>query len=309
MKSKVLFAKDYRSILLERKNFIPDEAELQREIQRLANPYIYWADGDKAANGDMIICNLRSDCLRFQRENMRLIIGSGMFHSGLESHMVGMRLGESRRVALPEAQVEITVISIKNKIVPDIDDKMAAGLGLEGVRTVEDYRNYLRHQQKESYLEETVSSLLYTLTRAVIDDSEFVIRKEDWRTVVELELNRCRVIAAQEGMVLEEMMPEQFEGRIPVKTYDGLVALIQNEAWDMLRSSLLGRLYAESDSFTVDAGTYEVFIRNYCEQQNENEEDVYSLYPYEGYKLKEYRKHFYDVLGRYIRESILQEKV
>ncbi len=305
MESRVLYVKDYHSIPLERKPYVPDEKELQREIQRLANPYICWADGDMAATGDMVICRLHSDCPQFQREKVKFIVGSGMFHSGLESHVAGMRLGESRSVALSEAQVEITVISIKNRQVPNVDDKMVAELGLDGVQTVADYENYLQCQQREAYLEETVSNLSYTLIRAVIDGSEFVIRKEDWRAVAELELNRCRAVAGQDGMVLEEMTPEQFEGRIPVKTYDGLVALVQNEAWDMLCGYLLGCYYAESDGFEVNAETYETFIRDCCEQQKTSEEDVRRIYSYELYRLNEYRGHFYDMLAQYIRASCL----
>ena len=40
--------------------------------------------------------------------------------------------------------------------------------------------------------------------------------------MVNRELDRCRTLCRQEGMVLEEMTPEQFRGRIPVKSYHEL---------------------------------------------------------------------------------------
>lgn len=306
MKSRVLSVKDYHSIPVERKPFEPDEEELQRELCRLANPYIRWADGDVAAEGDMVACRLDSDCPRFRKENIKLVIGSGMLHRELEESVAGMHLGESRTAAIPEGRVEITVLSIKNRVVPGIEDRMAACLGLEGVQTVADYEKYLRSRQRQAYVEEVVQEFSYTLGRAVIDGSEFILRKEDWDTVTDLELGRCRAIAAQEGMVLEEMTPEQFEGRIPVKTYDGLVALAQDEAWDMLRSCLLGCHYAEADGFAVDCETYADFLREYGEQQKVSEEEARRAYPYERYCLDEYRGHFYEVLEQYIRESCVK---
>ena len=54
------------------------------------------------------------------------------------------------------------------------------------------------------------------------EKSEFVLYQEDWLRAVEMRLEFSRALAKEEGFVLEEMTSKEFEGRIPVKTYDGL---------------------------------------------------------------------------------------
>ena len=73
MKSRVLRAKDYREVDVKPllKPFVPDEAALEAELRRLANPYIRWEDGTTVSSGDQVVCRLASDCPRFQREKVR----------------------------------------------------------------------------------------------------------------------------------------------------------------------------------------------------------------------------------------------
>ena len=81
-----------------------------------------------------------------------------------------------------------------------------------------------------------------------------VIPPEEIPAAVERELDRCRAIARQSGMVLEQMTPEQFAGNIPVKSYAELVAMTQDTCFDSLRCCLLGQHYAQNDGFAVTEG-------------------------------------------------------
>ena len=104
MKSRVLRAKDYREVDVKPllKPFVPDGAALEAELRRLTNPYIRWEDGTTVSPGDQVVCRLASDCPRFQREKVRFVAGSGMFHKELEDMSIGMEVGETREAILPE---------------------------------------------------------------------------------------------------------------------------------------------------------------------------------------------------------------
>lgn len=175
--------------------------------------------------------------------------GSGMFHKELEDMSTGMEVGETREAVLPEGKVSLTLTGVMNRVVPEASDEMVEKLGLEGVHTVAAYRAYLLEQQKEAAFQEDSYDALNHLMREVISGSEFVLDREDWEEPINRELDRCRTLCRQEGMVLEEMTPEQFNGRIPVKSYHELVAMLQYEGWDKLCRYLLGCLYAGSDGF------------------------------------------------------------
>ena len=210
MRSRVLKAADYRSVdiggLL--KPFEPDAGALEAELHRLANPYIRWEEGERVSAGDQAVCRLVSDCPRFNKEKVRFVAGSGMFHRELEALAIGMKAGETREAVLPEGGVALTVTGVMDRIVPEPSDEMVEKLGLEGVDTVADYRAYLLAQQKEAAFQESSYEPINRLMGEVIRSSEFVLCREDWAAAVNRELDRCQALCRQEGMVLEDIAAE-----------------------------------------------------------------------------------------------------
>ena len=188
-----------------------------------------------------------------------------------------------------------------NRVVPEASDEMVEKLGLEGVHTVAAYRAYLLEQQKEAAFQEDSYDALNHLMREVISGSEFVLDREDWEEPINRELDRCRTLCRQEGMVLEEMTPEQFNGRIPVKSYHELVAMLQYEGWDKLCRYLLGCRYAENDGFRAGEAEYGEFIADYVRSWHVSEENAREANPYDSFLFNEYAGHAYTVLKEYIR--------
>ena len=304
MKSRVLQIKDYREVDVKSllKPFVPDDAALEAELRRLTNPYIRWEAGTAVSPGDQAVCRLVSDCPRFQKEKVRFVAGSGMFHKELENLSMGMTVGGTREIVLPEGRVSLTLTGVMNRVAPEPGDKMVEKLGLDGVHTVAAYRAYLLEQQKAAAFQEDSYDALNHLMREVIGGSEFVLDREDWAETINRELDRCRTLCRQEGMVLEEMTPEQFQGRIPVKSYHELVAMLQYDGWDNLCRYLLGRRYAETDSFHSGEAEYEAFIADYAKTWRVCEENAREANPFENFIFNEYTGHAYTVLKNYIRE-------
>ena len=304
MKSRVLQVKDYRTVDLKGwiKPFVLDEAALEREFQRLTNPYIRWEPGTQAVSGDLVTCRLASECPRFQKDRVRFAAGSGMFHPVLENLSVGMSVEETRNTELPEGKVTLTVLEVTRRVVPEPTDEMAVKLGLEGVSDLASYRAYLTGQQKEKYLEEASYEPMQRLAEAVLVESEFVLFKEDWAAAVAQKLERSRTLCRQEGLVLEEMTPEQFNGRIPVKSYYEFVAMLQEDAWDILRMHLLGKYYAQTDGFTVSEADYEAYIADYVKSWHTTAERAREVDPYDSFVFGEYINHAYHVLRTYVKQ-------
>ena len=207
MQSKLVAAKDYHEVALDIPAFVPDQAALQKELDRLRNPYVTWKPGGTVAAGDMVRCSLRSALPRFQKDSIRFVAGSGMYNPTLEALAIGMQAGETRTATLPEGEVALTVQAVQKRVVPALTDEMAAACKLPGVRTVAGYRRYLLAQQRDKAAAQAAWTLAARIKRAVLDGSAFVLCKADWKQAVERELDRCRAIARQSGMVLEQMTP------------------------------------------------------------------------------------------------------
>ena len=302
MESTVLRVKDYHEVDLEGrvKPFVLDEAALEQELRRLTNRHIRWEPGEKAASGDLVTCRLVSDCPRFCKDRVRFAAGSGMFHPALEQLSIGMLVNETRETELPEGRVTLTVTEVTRRVVPEPTDEMAAELVLEGVSDLAAYRAYLAGQQREQYLENATYEPIQYLLETVLAETDFVLRKEDWDRAVKWELDRCRALCRLDGMVLEEMTPEQFEGRIPVKSYHELVAMVQNEAWNTLQKNLLGKHYAQTDGFTVSETDYETYISDYMKSWRITAEQAKEISPYDSFVFGQYAGHAYDVLRQYV---------
>ena len=177
MKSRVLQIKDYREVDITPllKPFVPDEAALETELRRLTNPYVRWETGETASAGDQVVCRLVSDCPRFNKEKVRFVAGSGMFHKELEALVIGMTLGEAREADLSEGRVSLTLTGVMNRVVPEPSDEMVEKLGLEGVDIVADYRAYLLAQQKEAAFQDALYEPQKQLMAEVVAGSEFVL--------------------------------------------------------------------------------------------------------------------------------------
>ena len=173
MKSRVLQIKDYREVDVKSllKPFVPDDAALEAELRRLTNPYIRWEAGTTVSPGDQAVCRLVSDCPRFQKEKVRFVAGSGMFHKELENLSMGMTVGGTREIVLPEGRVSLTLTGVMNRVAPEPGDKMVEKLGLDGVHTVAAYRAYLLEQQKAAAFQEDSYDALNHLMREVISGS------------------------------------------------------------------------------------------------------------------------------------------
>ncbi len=71
---------------------------------------------------------------------------------------------------------------------------------------------------------------LMHIQKTVLEMSEILLRKEDWQRYSTLKLQYLKGLAVFEGFALETMTAKDFEGRIPVKSYEELVLMLQTES-------------------------------------------------------------------------------
>lgn len=310
MKSKVLTMFPYQEVDFTRFKRSPkiDEAALQKELDRVAYPYITWLDGDTIHAGDVVQCSLASDDPRYQRSGAKLTVGAGLLDRAAENALIGRHVGATLELVCRGSRVTATVLGIQNKQVPPVSDEMVAALGMDGVDTVEGYRNYLvRQALDEQFRNESYEVIQYVLG-VVRERSQVLIDEADWQQSVAWDLNRLSVIAGFEGLDLKTMTAREFEGRIPVKSYQELVAQLQRDAWENTRQMLFGRKLAETDGFAVDQAGYETFLIDTAASWGSTAEQYRPAYPYAYYEAIQYRNHYYNAVRDYIRENIYWEE-
>lgn len=310
MQSKVLSMFPFEQVDLTpfKRHPAIDEAKLQKELDRAVYPYITWETGEEAAPGDVVTCRMESAEPRFQRASAKITVGAGLLDKTGEQKLAGARVGTVQTLCCRGSEVTLTVLGIQKRCVPPLEDRMVAALGIDGVTTVEQYRAYLVNQA----LDEQFTHDSYEVIQAVLHEvrarSEVLIDVADWQQCVDWDLNRLAVLSALDGMDLKTMTAEDFEGRIPVKSYYELVAMLQQDAWQNTWQLLMGRKLAESDGFTVTREGYEAFLKDAAEAWHHTADDYRPAYPYEYYEAIQYRIHYYDAVSGHIRKHLYWEE-
>lgn len=121
-------------------------------------------------------------------DGLLLEIGSGRFPEEFEKQMVGVRRGERTplTVAFSEEHAdenvrgktirfEVTVTEIKTKVLPPLDDALAAEAGVEGIETLDALRDKIRQDLRERAGREADRRLQNVLIGKLVEAHEFEV--------------------------------------------------------------------------------------------------------------------------------------
>lgn len=149
-------------------------------------------DGDKAFEGG-------------KAENYSLEIGSNSFIPGFEDALIGLKAGDKKdvNVTFPEdyhaeelkgkpVVFKVFVHEVKTKVYPELNEEFFLDLGLEDVKTVEDFKKTIKqnltdqreYEAENKYIDDLFDALLKQTT---VDIPEGLIHEELHRMVHEYE--------------------------------------------------------------------------------------------------------------------------
>ncbi len=148
-------------------------------------------------------------------DNFELTIGSGQFIPGFEDQLIGMEIGEEREinVTFPEeyhaanlagkpAMFKVKLISIKEKILPELDDEFAKDVS--EFETLAEYKKDLEKKIKE----EKEASAKNAKEMAVIDElvknTEVTIPESMVEDEVENMVEQFKANLSYQGLTLEQ---------------------------------------------------------------------------------------------------------
>lgn len=238
-------------------------------------------------------------------DNYELTIGSGRFIEGFEDGVIGMKIGETKDLNLtfPEtyqnnpdlAGAEVVFTVTLNKIYEEseaeLNDDFVAGLGIENIATVEDYRQYVYDGLMENAQYQYDMSVENAVLNAVYENATF---KEAPEAMAERYYDRLitnmTYQAAMYGMDLETFMLYGYG--MAAEQYE---ADMKDSAQRAAQQILMLQAIAEKEGMTVS--------------DEEVEEDIAAKATEYGYENADAYK---EVIGNEIkgyREFVMSEKV
>lgn len=213
-------AKDYSGLTLQKEKAEFDEKVIEDRVEELrtSRAELQTSGADTAAEGDFAIIDFEGfvNGVPFQggkAEGHQLELGSGSFIPGFEDQVVGMKLGESKDIAVtfPEnygnkdlagqpAIFKVVLHELKTKVAPALDDDFAKGFGLE---SVEELKEKLRESHQKQELSRIEGDLRERLVAALIERNPIEVPEAMVKSQLEYMLGNVKQRMQSQGMSME----------------------------------------------------------------------------------------------------------
>ena len=148
-------------------------------------------------------------------DNFELTIGSGQFIPGFEDQLIGMKIGEEREinVTFPEeyhaenlagkpAMFKVKLISIKEKILPELDDEFAKDVS--EFETLDEYKKDLEKKIKEEKEASAKNAKEMAVIDELIKNTEVTIPESMVEDEVKNMLEQFKANLSYQGLTLEQ---------------------------------------------------------------------------------------------------------
>lgn len=204
------------------RNRLPGDAQLEKALlARLTEnrfDLIPLEEGEMAAPGDVITFSVSGGEGRFNRENLRLTLSQGLYDANVEKAMEGAMMGD----VLSVGDLTVTIHEICRKQIPVMTDEMVQALQLDGVTTLEQYRDMVREELTMNEIYLIAGEVLNTLYENA-PDPEY--DEETLQILARLETAFFNKHFQETlGKSLDEMTPEEFQDNLGCSSMEQFVA-------------------------------------------------------------------------------------
>lgn len=213
MKTQLHQMPDWRQVLQEIGwADAPTEQSIQQTIRReLTRGYVTFVPQDPAAPitaGCRVTLQTRSALPKFNRDSTRVLVGSHLYHAGIEDMLIGMTAGQSGRTQVDGKEVVFHVLGVEKKNLPPLCDEMVEAQHLDGIHTLDAYTAYMRQKIQRAYAAQLCGRLTDRLIAGAVMDAPDAA---DVRQVIDRAFEPLRARFATGGMDLDTLSPEQWK--------------------------------------------------------------------------------------------------
>lgn len=154
LKTRAVECYDFRRVDISQfiTGFTVDEAQLQKDIDRVLRRYGRKEDAAVVSDGDTVTLNCTSQMERYNKAGAIVPVGKGLFNRELEGQLVGMEKGEKKTLTAGGVAVTVEILRISHTVVPELKDENVASFGMEGIATADDLRRWCIARQVDGFL-------------------------------------------------------------------------------------------------------------------------------------------------------------
>lgn len=184
-----------------------DEQKVDEEVQALAKRYAREEQADAAAAGDLVCCQADSESYP---DGRTILIYAGMKLPGAEKAeeaVIGKKAGDAVSTILAEKNVTLTIRKIVRRTPVAVNDALIAGMGIENVKTIEDYKAFIRDKMAADQAMEQEKEVIRYVMDEMIANSTYIYDEKEMEAYVQktCEQYKKECEAIGEPVEMEEM--------------------------------------------------------------------------------------------------------
>ncbi|MDQ0169404.1 hypothetical protein [Paenibacillus tundrae] len=303
LKSKLLNRYDFSTFI------IPEELSIQHEkiesqvedaISFVAKKHVVLIESsDPIVSGDIVTVDIESDNTDLNKSNVQVSVGIG-FNKRIEEHVVGMKIGEVKRISIDGEETTLKVVNAQRKIVPEVTDEFIEGLNIEHVHTIKEYKAHLYHDFSEQLKKQNVFKIAQAWIKAGIDGSEFDMSEED----IAHKLQNVREHAARENSSYEDYIVKYASVELENPSLEESEAYVRKSLTRGIQEMLLGQSFDATGANEFNLETYEKDIKEMANKADQPVEELKKSYSFEDYLQQQYKMHYYNYVLNLCKKRI-----
>ena len=279
---------EYKNLGIKKENVKVTKDEIQAKIDNVLKEYAELVIKEDAPveKGDIAIIDFEGfkDGVAFdggKGENYSLEIGSNTFIPGFEDGIIGMKKGEEKDLTLAfpedygvedlngkEVVFKVKVNEIKNRVVPTLDKDFFEDLGMEDVKTKEEYESKIKEEIKEEKEKQAENKYIDELLEKATSNMECDIDEE--------------IIDAEANAMYENMMKRMSAQGINEELYlqyanttkEDIVNHLKEEATRRLKNSYLLQAIIKAEKIDATDEDADKEIEKLAQEYNMTNEDI-----------------------------------
>lgn len=239
MRSNITALHDDTDISLEYPSYDDIVTLIEDELTALARRSSVIRDHDRVRAGDIVTLSMQGPTPRFTRQHATVVIGLGLLDPQFESALIDVPLDTETVVESSDGGVSVHVQAARYQDVPPITDDLVARAATPA-STVAEFRRARETKLRADRLADHVEQVVWDHVENVVGASDIAYDPAEVDELVTEEFVRCRALAADQGLVFDEMTPEQLGERTGVESIEEFRAMVTDIARWRIATGLLG---------------------------------------------------------------------
>ena len=286
--------------------FSMDEEELETVLDRLRSRHAAMTEAQRVEPEDFVTLDSRSALPKFEKTNLNVRVGRGLFSKELEQGLLGMGPGETREIPIPQGIATVTVRSIRRRVLPPLTDETIASWGLDGVSTMQDLIASVKAEACERYVEDMAEAVAVELSSEAVDRSSFELDAEELETVCAEGQEMAEDMLRSAGLDPETATDEEVRavsGRTRQEHYEFLRRLsVQG-----LKGAAIGALAMARDGVTVTEEQYRKAVQYTADGMGLSPEEAAGVLTWPKFLRQTAGNYHFEEIIQYVKNYLKQE--